>query len=108
MCTALEPWSLLVVTRRIRWCIAKRDLGSSDQNRKENYELFILDCCTNSGACSIFIYGTMGVKWTTLTFKQLASQKTLRMDAKYWLKRQASSCKRQASSNKRHNPDTVK
>jgi hypothetical protein len=50
----------------------------------------------------------MGVKWTTLTFKQLAAQKNLRMDAKYWLKRQASSCKRQASSNKRHNPDTVK
>ena len=39
------------------------------------------------------------MKWTTLTFKQLAAQKTLRMDPKYWLKRQASSCKRQASSN---------
>ena len=69
------------------------------QNRKENYELFILDHCTNLGACWIFIYGAMGVKWTTLTFKQLAAQKTLRMDAKYWLKRQASSCKRQAASN---------
>jgi hypothetical protein len=42
----------------------------------------------------------MGVKWTTVTFKQLAAQKTLRMDAKYWLKRQASSCKRQAPSAK--------
>jgi len=41
----------------------------------------------------------MGVKWTTVTFKQLAAQKTLRMDARYWLKRQASSCKRQAASN---------
>ena len=69
------------------------------QNRKENYGIYILDSCTNPGACSIFIYGAMGVKWTTLTFKQLAAQKTLRMDAKYWLKRQASSCKRQASSN---------
>jgi hypothetical protein len=39
----------------------------------------------------------MGVKWTTLTFKQLAAQKTLRMDPKYWLKRQASSCKHQAA-----------
>jgi hypothetical protein len=38
------------------------------------------------------------MKWTTLTFKQLAQQKTLRLDAKYWLKRQASSCKRQATS----------
>ena len=26
------------------------------------------------------------VKWTTLTFKELAAQKTLRMDAKYWIK----------------------
>ena len=25
-------------------------------------------------------------KWTTLTFKQLAAQKTLRMDAGYWIK----------------------
>jgi len=41
------------------------------------------------------------MKWTTLTFKQLAAQKTLRMDPKYWLKRQASSCKRQAASHKR-------
>ena len=32
------------------------------QNRKENYELFILDSCTNTSACSIFIYGTMGMK----------------------------------------------
>ena len=26
------------------------------------------------------------VKWTTLTFKQLAAQKDLRMDASYWIK----------------------
>ena len=26
------------------------------------------------------------VKWTTLTFKQLAAQKDLRMDAGYWIK----------------------
>ena len=26
------------------------------------------------------------VKWTTLTFKQLAAHKTLRMDAGYWIK----------------------
>ena len=38
------------------------------------------------------------MKWTTLTFKQLAQQKTLRMDAKYWLKRQAASDKQQATS----------
>ena len=31
------------------------------------------------------------MKWTTLSFKQLAQQKTLRMDAGYWLKRQATS-----------------
>jgi len=75
------------------------------QNRKENYGIYILDSCTNLGACSIFIYGAMGVKWTTLTFKELAAQKTLRMDAKYWLKRQASSCKRQAASNKQLDRD---
>ena len=74
------------------------------QNRKENYELFILDRCTNLGACSIFIYGSMGVKWTTLTFKELAAQKTLRMDASYWIKKkkkEAASNKRQAASDKR-------
>ena len=38
------------------------------------------------------------MKWTTLSFKQLAQQKTLRMDPKYWIKRQASSSKRQATS----------
>jgi len=43
------------------------------------------------------------MKWTTLTFKQLAQQKTLRMDAKYWIKKnkrkvQASSTKPQAPS----------
>jgi hypothetical protein len=42
------------------------------------------------------------MKWTTLTFKELAAQKTLRMDAKYWIKKkaQASSRKQQATSNK--------
>ena len=44
------------------------------------------------------VYGAMGVKWTTITFKELAAQRTLRMDAGYWLKRQASSRKRQATS----------
>tara|TARA_A100001515_G_scaffold83702_1_gene66344 strand:+ start:411 stop:581 length:171 start_codon:yes stop_codon:yes gene_type:complete len=38
------------------------------------------------------------MKWTTLTFKQLAQQKTLRLDPKYWIKRQAASDKRQATS----------
>jgi len=40
------------------------------------------------------------MKWTTLTFKELAAQRTLRMDAKYWIKKKASSSKRQASSSK--------
>jgi hypothetical protein len=42
------------------------------------------------------------MKWTTLTFKELAAQRTLRMDAKYWIKKkaQASSNKPQASSGK--------
>jgi hypothetical protein len=38
------------------------------------------------------------MKWTTLTFKQLAAQKTLRLDPKYWIKRQAASDKPQATS----------
>ena len=78
--------------------------GSGVKNRKENYELFILDHCTNTGACWIFIYGAMGVKWTTLTFKELAAQRTLRMDAGYWIKKkkkEAASSKPQASSGKR-------
>ena len=42
------------------------------------------------------------MKWTTLTFKQLAAQKTLRLDAGYWIKKkqQASSGKQQAASDK--------
>tara|TARA_B100000073_G_C23241924_1_gene374503 strand:- start:134 stop:397 length:264 start_codon:yes stop_codon:yes gene_type:complete len=80
------------------------------QNRKENYELFILDHCTNTSACWIFIYGAMGVKWTTLTFKELAAQRTLRLDASYWLKRkkkqQAASGKRQAASGKQRLTDS--
>ena len=44
------------------------------------------------------------MKWTTLTFKELAAQRTLRMDASYWLKRKkkqrAASGKQQASSGK--------
>jgi hypothetical protein len=61
-----------------------------------------LDHCTNLGACWIFIYGAMGVKWTTLTFKELAAQRTLRMDARYWIKKKekATSSKPQASSGK--------
>jgi len=44
----------------------------------------------------------MGVKWTTLTFKELAAQRTLRMDARYWIKKKekATSSKPQASSGK--------
>ena len=41
------------------------------------------------------------MKWTTLTFKELAAQKTLRMDAKYWIKKKkqhAASVKHQATS----------
>ena len=45
------------------------------------------------------VYFAMGVKWTTLTFKELAAQRTLRMDAKYWINKKASSSKRQAASN---------
>jgi len=43
------------------------------------------------------------MKWTTLTFKELAAQRTLRMDPKYWIKKkaQASSRKLQATSSKR-------
>jgi hypothetical protein len=46
------------------------------------------------------------MKWTTLSFKQLAQQKTLRMDAKYWIKKkaQASSNKRQATGSKQGGP----
>jgi hypothetical protein len=40
------------------------------------------------------------MKWTTLTFKELAAQKTLRMDAKYWIKKKASSRKLQASGSR--------
>ena len=50
------------------------------------------------------VYGAMGVKWTTLTFKELAAQRTLRMDASYWSKKkkkEAASNKRQAASDKR-------
>tara|TARA_B100000424_G_scaffold145496_1_gene110724 strand:- start:111 stop:257 length:147 start_codon:yes stop_codon:yes gene_type:complete len=39
------------------------------------------------------------MKWTTLTFKELAAQRTLRMDPKYWIKKKA-----QASSNKQQAP----
>jgi len=45
------------------------------------------------------------MKWTTLTFKELAAQKTLRMDPKFWIKKKkkAASTKLQlqAASNKR-------
>ena len=125
---ALEPWSscgrlqYLVTagpgvkyldrksSRPVTWVIKIKHagLGVLGQNRKENYGFYILDSCTNFSACSILIYGAMGVKWTTLTFKELAAQRTLRMDAKYWIKKKASSRKHQAPSNKRHNPDTVR
>ena len=39
------------------------------------------------------------MRWTTLSFKQLAAQKTLRMDPKYWIKKK--SAERQASSDRR-------
>ena len=45
------------------------------QNRKENYELFILDSCTNFSACSIFIYGALGIKAQATSHKQQASSK---------------------------------
>ena len=40
------------------------------------------------------------MKWTTLTFKELAAQRTLRLDAKYWIKKKekATSSKPQAAS----------
>ena len=93
---AFEPGSLLVLV-----CappLVRRAVPG--QNRKENYGFYILDSCTNSGACSILIHGAMGVKWTTLTFKELAAQRTLRMDARYWIKKKASSRKPQASGYK--------
>jgi hypothetical protein len=96
--TALEPWSIELSATPVQEG-RTMDLGSSTElitlkpwdpgkqlplgfsvlgrNRKENYGIYILDSCTNSGACSIFIYGAMGVSF----------------------KRQATSCKRQASSN---------
>jgi len=77
------------------WAIEQTYLG---QNRKENYGFYILVYHVDFISCGTPVYGAMGVKWTTITFKQLAAQKNLRMDAGYWLKRQASSCKRQASS----------
>ena len=94
------------------------DLGSSTlevnlgngilgQNRKENYGIYILVYHVDFISRGAPVYGAMGVKWTTLTFKELSAQRTLRMDAKYWLKRQASSCKRQATRIKSqacHNP----
>ena len=49
------------------------------------------------------VYIAMGIKWTTLTFKELAAQRTLRMDARYWIKKkkkEAASGKRQAASDK--------
>ena len=47
------------------WCTGKQlPLGFSvlGQNRKENYGFYILDSCTNPGACSVFIYGALGIK----------------------------------------------
>ena len=74
-----------------------------------------LDNHAHSGACRIFIYGAMGVKWTTLTFKELAAPANASLDAAgYWIKKkkkeaasasgkqqaQASSGKRLTDSNK--------
>ena len=50
------------------------DLGSSDK-----YTLRSFPAWPEKGQ-------NFMVKWTTLTFKQLAAQKTLRMDAGYWIK----------------------
>jgi len=49
------------------------------------------------------------MKWTTLTFKQLAAQRTLRMDPKYWIKKKkrkvrASSSKQQAPRSREQAP----
>ena len=44
------------------------------------------------------------MKWTTLTFKQLAQQKTLRMDAKYWIKKNKKRSELQAPSRKLQAP----
>ena len=41
------------------------------------------------------------MKWTTLTFKELAAQRTLRMDAGYWIKKKEKIGKQQAASFKR-------
>jgi len=51
-------------SRPVTWVIKIKHagLGVLGQNRKENYELFILDSCTNFSACSILIYGTVGMK----------------------------------------------
>ena len=70
--------------------------------RKENYELFILGMHVDFISFCNLVYFAMGVKWTMLTFKELAAQRTLRMDAKYWIKKKekATSSKPQASSGK--------
>ena len=83
------------------WAIEQTYLG---QNRKENYGFYILVYHVDFISRGAPVYGAMGVKWTTLTFKQLAAQKTLRMDPGYWIKKkkkEAASCKRQATSDKR-------
>ena len=84
------------------------------QNRKENYGFYILVYHVDFISRGAPVYGAMGVKWTTLTFKELAAQRTLRMDASYWSKkkkkeaasnkRQAASAKQQAPSNKHQAP----
>ena len=73
------------------------------QNRKENYGIYILGMHVDFISFCNLVYIAMGVKWTTLTFKELAAQRTLRMDARYWIKKkkkEAASCKPQASSGK--------
>ena len=40
------------------------------------------------------------VKWTTITFKQLAAQKTMRMDAGYWIKQKEKKEKNEKNNNR--------
>ena len=73
------------------------------QNRKENYGIYILGMHVDFISFCNLVYIAMGVKWTTLTFKELAAQRTLRPDAAYWIKKkkkEATSSKPQASSGK--------
>ena len=52
-----------IASRPVTWVIKIKHAGLNvlGQNRKENYGIYILDSCTNPGACSIFIYGALGI-----------------------------------------------